>query len=266
MTAAVNADPRASSDPHGGAGAADPHTALRGATPPPTPTGAALHDLTAPVIPGAAESLPRRTFSKNEYLYRQGDNAAQAFILEAGLVAITLDSLHDRDRVVALAGPGDVVGALAPNLTEYQDSAVALSGAVSARLLSVKTSTIGEAEADGAPHGEFDAMLSAAVGEQILRLTKALEDSAHPVPARIANALLRLGERFGQRMDDGAIRLTLPVTHDTLAAMVGAARETTTSIVQQLREAGLIEGTRGSYRFMPGALYEYAQEAVLAAR
>jgi len=261
MTAAVNVDPRASSDPQGGAAAADPRTALRGAAPLAPQAGVAPQGVTASVIPEAALSLPRRAFAKNEHLYRQGESATQAFILEAGLVALTLDALHDRDRVVALAGPGDVIGALTPSLPAYQDGAVALSGEVSVRLLPVTDQAAG-----GARPRELAALLDAAVGEQIVRLTRALEDSAHPVPARVANALLRLGERFGQRMDDGAVRLTLPVTHETLAAMVGAARETTTSIVQQLRRAGLIEGTRGSYRFVPSELSAYASEAVLASR
>lgn len=257
MTAAVNAEPRATSHPQGGAGSADPHTALRNAAALPTSASAALPDLAAAVISDAAQRLPRRSFSKGETLYRRGDGAAHAFIIEAGLVALTLGALSDRERVVALAGPGDVVGALAPNLREYQDSAAALSGEVTVRPLPLDDPDGGDT---------FQALLTYAAGEQIVRLTGALEDSAFPVPARVARALLRLGDRFGQRMEDGAVRLTLPITHETLAALVGAARETTTGIVQQLRQQGLLEGTRGSYRYRPGPLGDYAYEAALAAR
>lgn len=257
MTAAVNAEPSVSSHPQGGAGSADSHTALRSVAAPPTPAPATLPELTASVILDAALRLPRRTFSKGETLYRRGDGAAHAFIVEAGLVALTLGALSDRERVVALAGPGDVIGALAPNLREYQDGAAALSGEVTIRLL-----PLDEPDASDAYH----ALLTHAAGEQIARLTGALEDSAYPVPARVARALLRLGERFGQRTEDGAVRLTLPITHETLAALVGAARETTTGIVQQLRRRGLLEGTRGSYRYRPGPLADYAHEAALAAR
>lgn len=268
MTAAVNVDSGASIHPQGGPSSADPHGGLRREDTHPTPASPALQYVTASVIPAAAQQLPRRSLSKNEYLYRQGDAAEQAFIIEAGLVALTLDSPADRDRVLALAGPGDVVGALAPNLLEYQDSAMALSGEVSVRYFPVRGGSTPEAgaEAEGEPPSGFEALLSAAAGEQLVRLTQALDDSAHPVPARVARALLRLGHRFGQRMDDGSVRLTLPVTHETLAAIVGAARETTTTVVQQLRERQLLQGTRGSYRFVPGALAEYAHQAALATR
>ena len=50
------------------------------------------------------------------------------------------------------------------------------------------------------------------------------------------------------------------LTHDTLAGLVGAARETTSSAVQQLRALGLIAGTRGRYLVLPHALKRYAED------
>src|SRR5690554_1822477 len=169
-------------------------------------------------------------------------------------------------RVVALAGPGDVVGALTPGPLAHQSGALALSGEVSTRVLPAghyySATDTGLEEQDP----EFATLLANAAGEQIQRLTWALEDSAHPVPARVARALLRLGQRFGHHTADGAVRLTLPVTHETLASLVGAARETTTYTIQQLRKKGLLVGTRGHYHFEPVALERYAHEAALAAR
>lgn len=90
MTAAVNAQPHVPSHPQGGAGPAEPHTALRSGAALPTPAPASLPEFTASVIPDAAQRLSRRSFSKGELLYRRGDGAAHAFIIEAGLVALTL--------------------------------------------------------------------------------------------------------------------------------------------------------------------------------
>jgi len=60
------------------------------------------------------------------------------------------------------------------------------------------------------------------------------------------------------------VRLTLPLTHENLAAMIGAARETTTATLGELRQLGLLEGTRGSYRFRPEPLFDYAQRSALS--
>lgn len=251
MTAAVNVNTHATAHPQGGAGAA----------PLPTPAGSAPHQHTAPVIPLAAQHLQLRTYTKGEYLYDVGHDATAAFMIESGLVALTLEALADRQRVVALAGPGDVVGAVTPNLLQHQSGAVALSGEVAARVLpTTETGTIQP------QHHEFRQVLATAAGDHIQRLTNALEDSTYPVPARLARTLLRLGQRFGHHTDNGVVRLTLPITHEMLASLVGAARETTTYTVQQLRQQGLLAGTRGRYQFQPEALARFADEAALAAR
>ncbi len=267
MTAAVNGNPAAPTHPPGGSGIAAPHTAVRGTATLPTPASPAPSPFSAPVIPSVTERLERHSLIKGEFLYRSGQPARYAFFIEAGLVALTLEAVADRDRVVALAGPGDVLGAIAPNLIHYPDSAVALSTDVTVRLVVSPSAQaqleLGDSEA---PCPELEALLLRAAGEQIVRLTHALEDSAYPVPARVARTFLRLGERFGHNTEEGAVRLTLPLTHDTLAALVGAARETTTGVVQQLRADGLLEGTRGRYRYRPEALRDYAHAAALAPR
>ncbi len=253
MTVAVNVPPRSPSHPQGGAGAADAHTTLclpGSLTPPASP---APHHATAIVILNAASTFTHRTFTRHEQLFSPGEAAEHAYYIEEGMAALTLEAVADRQRVLALAGPGDVIGALSPNLQQHTHGAAALSGQVAVRLLPAGDPALAE-------------LLAAAAGQHIARLTWALEDAAHPVPSRLARALLRLGQRFGQYTDSGAVRLTLPITHDTLAALVGAARETTTTIIQQLRHEGLLEGTRGSYRFQPQQLAEYAHRAALAAR
>jgi len=265
MTAAVNVPARVSTLNRGDAGTADQRSALHGAALPAMYGRAPSHEG-APVIPAAAEHLRRRTFAKGEYLYDVGDEAHSAYIVEAGLIALTLGALSDRQRVVALAGPGDVVGALTPGPLEHQSGALALSGEVATRVLPAGSAYSSTDEGLGASEPEFANLLANAAGEQIQRLTWALEDSAHPVPARVARALLRLGQRFGHHTADGAVRLTLPVTHETLASLVGAARETTTYTIQQLRKKGLLVGTRGHYHFEPLALERYAHEAAMAAR
>ena len=75
---------------------------------------------------------------------------------------------------------------------------------------------------------------------------------------------MRLGERFGHVSDTRDVRLTLPLTHDSLAAMVGAARETTTAVLGEMRDGGLVAGTRGRYSFNLESLSDYAVEASFA--
>ncbi len=260
MTAAADASHLRTIHPMVRGGIADRHAALHSGAPP-SPQAGTLTDATAVlVIPGlheVASSWPVRTYAKGDRLYQVDAPATTLFYLEAGLVALELNT--PKPRIGALAGPGDMVGALATGCGTYLESAVALSGEVAVRVLDERA----QAEL---PAPDLATLVAAAAGARLAALTQALEDGEHPVPARLARAFLRLGSRFGQTLADGAVRLTLPVTHDTLAAMVGAARETTTAVVADMRRLGLVEGTRGSYRLRPAELMDYALEATLSAQ
>lgn len=201
------------------------------------------------------EASPSREYHKGEVVYGSGEDGEFAYAIEAGLIALTLAAHPERERIVALAGPGDIVGALTSGTDRYLETATALSAGVRCRLLAKP------ARADDAAP-DLAAALSVAAGRQLARLTDAMADSEVAVPARVARTLVRLGERFGQRGAEGLTRITLPLTHDTLAAMVGAARETTTSVMQTLRDRGLLTGTRGRYLFSSEKLAAFAAESL----
>ncbi len=215
-----------------------------------TPLYAGWHSPPPP--PRGLDAYPRRELAKGERLYGAGDAADTVFRVDNGLVKLGIEVPGGRERIIGVAGPGDLIGALTPGQLSQRESAEALSGSV------VVTVVPRAAAAD------FEPALSRAAGDQLARVTLALEDGELAVGARLARTLLRLGERFGQRSEGGVVRLTLPLTHDNLAAMIGAARETTTAGVGELRQLGLLEGTRGSYRFHQAPLTEYAQRSALS--
>ncbi|MDR7481494.1 MAG: Crp/Fnr family transcriptional regulator, partial [Armatimonadota bacterium] len=61
----------------------------------------------------------------------------------------------------------------------------------------------------------------------------------HDVPARLAALLVRLAEAYGEPHGDGR-RLALRLTHQDLAGMIGATRETVTLTLNRFRDEGLI--------------------------
>ena len=259
MTATVDALRLRPTHPMGAQVHATPHTAAHTAGASPTPTPQAAGAATVPVIPFGEAGALSRSLDKDESLYLSGDEADNAYLIEAGLVSLSLDASPERERILALAGPGDIIGSLTPAPGRHLETATALSA-------NVVVSVLPRRAVDGAPLRYEDAleeMIGRAAGDQLARLANALADTELPVPARVARTMVRLAERFGQQSAGGAMRLTLPITHDTIAAMVGAARETTTSVMQQLRREGLIEGTRGRYLFDPEALRVYGHEAAL---
>ena len=200
-----------------------------------------------PVPPALPDALLRE-FRKGDVLYHAQDEAVSLYQIDEGLLKLSLELPTGRERITQLVGPGDYIGALA-SAPYYGERAEALSAKVGVREIARENA---------------DALLPAllgATGEQLQRVRDSLEDTDLPVAARLARTLLRLGQRFGHTTETGRVHLTLPLTHDTLAALVGAARETTTALIGEMRAEGVLSGTRGRYSFEQGALLEFAYSA-----
>jgi CRP-like cAMP-binding protein len=191
-----------------------------------------------------------RSLRRGETLYRTGEPAAASFVIVAGLVKLSVALPSGRERIVGVAGPGDLVGALTPSTQVFGETAEALGAGVVVRALEPWLP-------------EHAPTLARAADTHMSWLRHAVEEIDLPVAARLARNLVRLGDRFGQRGDDGHVRLTLPLTHEHLAALVGAARETTTATLSELRQRGLLEGTRGRYLFDPARLRDAAHGPLL---
>lgn len=193
-------------------------------------------------------SLPtalRRELGKGDILYFAQDEATSLYRVEEGLLKLSLELASGRERITQLVGPGDFIGAVTA-APVYGERAEALSAKVS---VSEMSRELGLMQSE---------QLFWATGEQLQRVRDALEDTDLPVAARLARTFSRLGQRFGHTSEAGLVHLTLPLTHDTLAALVGAARETTTALLGEMRVAGVLNGTRGRYTFEQGALLDYA--------
>ena len=190
-----------------------------------------------------AEILASLELVRGDSLYRRGDADTGLFRVRAGLLKLFLETASGRERITGILGPGDLLGSLAGPGRLSGESAEALSRSVRVELLDPCLS---------------DTERLAALSSQTEQLREALENSELPVPCRLARTFLRLAGRFGHGQEDGSVRLPLPLTHDNLAAMIGAARETTSFTLAELRRAGLIEGTRGSYLLQPEQLQDFA--------
>jgi CRP-like cAMP-binding protein len=192
----------------------------------------------------------RRVLSKGDTLYYSGDEADTVYRVETGLLKLSIDLVTGKERITGIAGPGDYIGAITPAHVNYQETAEALSPQV-----------VLQAASKHELSGDIKEDVSTAAGKQLARLRDSLEDTELPVPARLARTFVRLGERFGNVSTDNTVHLTLPLTQDNLAAIVGAARETTTAILSEMREDGLLEGTRGHYSFNMNTLSDFASQA-----
>ncbi|HEX7040767.1 MAG TPA: Crp/Fnr family transcriptional regulator [Trueperaceae bacterium] len=200
------------------------------------------------------------SLSPGEKLYGEGEPAAAPFLVVEGVLRVTVDA-HGRSRLVDLVGRGDVVGTAALEGRPHAESVHAAERGAVVAVVDLATTL---------EHRGPRQALVAALVRQMVRSRQLADDLGLPMGARICRILARLAERLGEPVEGapgspaaGRWRhLPFSLTHDDVALMAGCARVTATRVLGDLKEAGVLGGTRGDYALVPEALEEAADRYV----
>jgi CRP-like cAMP-binding protein len=88
---------------------------------------------------------------------------------------------------------------------------------------------------------------------------------ARDTSVRLASTLLQLSRGFGRPTADGLTAITLPVTHQSLANMIGSNRVTVTRKLLELQEQGAVRSLgRNAIAVDPNRLLSHAQSATVS--
>ncbi len=71
--------------------------------------------------------------------------------------------------------------------------------------------------------------------------------------------MLEQAERFGEVLDEDWVKLSTELKHEELASMITATRVSVSMAIAELRDEGVLEGTRGEYRLNIEALTDQAE-------
>lgn len=161
------------------------------------------------------------TLPRGAHLFRKGDPGDAVYVVVDGKVKISLASPDGRENVLAILGPGDLLGEL--SLFDAQPRAATATAVVDCAL-----ATLADEDFRGWL-GEFPGVASSllrALAARLRQTNDAMADLVFTdVPGRVAKTLLGLAERFGTTHDDG-VRVAHDLTQEELAQLVGASRET----------------------------------------
>ena len=156
-------------------------------------------------------------------------------IVSAGRCAVVVDAEGARSRTIALVQEGD---ALVMPTEEWQGAPGARVVAATDSEVLVVTGALDEVVAiDAAAGAWLVRAMAQAVADRELSAAIALEPR---LERRLILKLRQLAERWGRVTPEG-VRLDLRVTHQELADMVGAARESVTVAFGRLQDQGEIE-------------------------
>ena len=185
-------------------------------------------------LPGTTKLILRR---KAE-LYLHGQPADAIYYIDQGLVKLDRPAQDDQCVTLNLSSAGELIGeeSLVAQQT-YLTQAEALTPLVVHR---IPSNQVTEA-------GLKNPQLAMFLLDAVLRRKQALERrleliAAHDVERRILLCLADLAMR-GERESDGSY--SLPLTQRDVANLIGATRETTSLMLNQMERTGLLLLARG---------------------
>lgn len=189
-------------------------------------------------------------YSPRSVLVHQDEPSTHVVIILAGWTKVTRSTANGYEALLALRGPGDVVGE---------------ASAVSGRPRSATVTALGKVEAVTIERGRFLGHLAEfpASSLQLLSLIgdrtqasdrRRVEQGALGVRERLSLLLLELSRTHGVQDAEG-VRLTSGLSQHELAGAVGASREAVARLLKELRERNVVRtGRRGLVIVRPDQL------------
>jgi len=193
----------------------------------------------------------KRQFANNELIFAKGDPATGMMAVLGGRVRIVSYSLDGKEVVLRVIEPGEVFGEIALiDGGERTADAVAFG----------RTEVLSLDRRDFLPFLEANPKLCIELLKvlcQRLRSTsEQLEDfSFLDLRMRLAKCLLHLVDRYGEP-DGPGTRITLPLSQQFLAAMMGTTREAVNKRLREWEEEGVLSLGRGSVTLLDRASLE----------
>ena len=180
-----------------------------------------------------------RQWRRGEVILREGERFDWVVVLRAGRVKVASNTASGSEVVLALRGPGALLGEVS---------------AIDRAPVSATVTALEPVTALIVAHFEFERFLQAngRVAFELMRqLTVRLRDAdrkriefgAFDTTGRVAARLVELAERFGTQTPEG-LRIGLPLSQDELAGWTGSSREAVTKALRALRQEGWIKTGR----------------------
>ena len=181
-----------------------------------------------------------RSVNAGLVIFREGDQADGLYGVLEGRVVVMVDSPDGKELILNTFGPGTFFGEIA-----FFDGRGRTARAVARE----RSRLIFLARASFLPflrqRPAAALRIIAFLCERLRRTTQLVQDSAFlDVPTRLAKQLAAMAEDYGEREAPGGV-LTIKVSQNELAQMLGVSREIVSRQLAVWRQAGAIEIGRG---------------------
>jgi CRP-like cAMP-binding protein len=168
-------------------------------------------------------------------LFLEGESCSTVVIVLSGRVKVFSLTENGEEILLAVRGPGALLGELSAVDGSPRSASVAALEPVTALVVPIA------AFVDYLrTHGDAAIALLRLVTSRLRDSDrKRVEAAAYDIPARVARRLVELADRFGEP-DGRGTRIAVALTQDELAGWVGASREAVAKALRVLRDRGFV--------------------------
>ena len=183
------------------------------------------------------------SLAADQMLFLTGDAGDGCYRVEDGLLKASVIAPGGGERILAILGPGAIVGEL--SMIDGAPRSASVSALREAKLTFVSRAAF---EAFGQANPELYRHVMTLLARRLRDTNDALAATSFlSLKGRVARALLSLAEAFGHDVGGGRILIRQKVTQSDLAAMAGIARENVSRILKDWTTRSLVSRLAGYY-------------------
>jgi len=184
-----------------------------------------------------AQQMREQRFERRDVIISPGDRGDKVYILKDGTVKISQVSQAGREAILAIVTTGEVFGEHALFRDEVRE---VMATAMEDSLVCVVPSRAFRGFLE--KHPDLSIKILVRAGDRARELEHRILDIAfRSVLERIAVLIFSLAERFDTEPHPAGTLIDLPLTHQEVANLVGATRESASTAISEMRSHGLIE-------------------------
>jgi len=193
-------------------------------------------NLSAPALKQLETITAAATYPKGATLFVEGQKPRGVFILCNGRVKLSTSSADGKTLILRVPEKGEILG---------------LAASVSGQPYQASAEVLEPAQANFIARNDFLEFLKT-YGEAALRVAQQLSENYHLAinEMRTIGLSHSAAEKFARflmeqasegRKEEGEVRLTLTLTHEEIAQMIGSSRETVTRLFSDLKRRQLLQ-------------------------
>jgi CRP/FNR family cyclic AMP-dependent transcriptional regulator len=207
------------------------------------PATGLLSDLPDQLLAGLLANARPVNLATGAILFLAGDPGDGCYRVNEGLLKVSIASASGAERILAILGPGSIVGDMA--MIDGRPRSASVSALRDCNMSFVSRAAF-EAFADKQP--EIYKFLVGLLAERVRETDQLVAAGSFlPPKGRVARALLDLAKAFGRDVGGGRIVIQQKISQSDVAAMAGIARENVSRILNEWMRSKLVTRLSGYY-------------------